>query len=158
MLREISTAESRGPGVRHRFEDSGDDYEMELDPHSRGMGGRSGRIILLGDGREKILTESDDTEMFDHIEEDKDLESQVVRGHPQPDDDHARSEREETPGPQPQPSNETHRPENNESANISGTPTSTRIEKSTPIESAKGEVKAIPESAIPEKLVSPAKT
>ncbi|KAL8825875.1 MAG: hypothetical protein Q9191_004144 [Dirinaria sp. TL-2023a] len=150
-------AESRGPGVRHRFEDSGDDYDMDLDPHSRGIGGRSGRIILLGDGRE-ILTESDDTEMFDHVEEDKDLESQVMKGQPQPDNDQARNEREETPGPQPQPSKETHTPGSDESANASDKPTSTRLEKSTPIESTKGEVKAIPESAIPEKLVSPAKS
>jgi protein phosphatase 2C family protein 2/3 len=38
-----------------------------------------GRIILLGDGTE-VLTDSDDTEMFDHQEEDKDLASQVHKG------------------------------------------------------------------------------
>ena len=151
------TAESRGPGVRHRFEDSGDDYDMDLDPHSRGMGGRSGRIILLGDGRE-IITESDDTEMFDHDEEDKDLDSQVMKSHPQPDDDHTRSEREETPGPQLQPSKETHTPESNENANPFDSPTSTTSGKSTPVEPTKGEVKTISESAIPEKLVSPARS
>jgi protein phosphatase 2C family protein 2/3 len=39
-----------------------------------------GRIILLGDGTE-VLTDSDDTEMFDHGDEDRDLESQVNKGH-----------------------------------------------------------------------------
>lgn len=39
---------------------------------------QSGRIILLGDGSE-VLTDSDDTEMFDH-DEDKDLASQVHKG------------------------------------------------------------------------------
>jgi len=33
----------------------------------------------LGDGTE-VLTDSDDTEMFDHSEEDKDLASQVHKG------------------------------------------------------------------------------
>jgi protein phosphatase 2C family protein 2/3 len=42
-------------------------------------GNQRGRIILLGDGTE-VLTDSDDTEMFDHQEEDKDLISQVHKG------------------------------------------------------------------------------
>jgi protein phosphatase 2C family protein 2/3 len=42
-------------------------------------GNQRGRIILLGDGTE-VLTDSDDTEMFDHSEEDKDLASQVHKG------------------------------------------------------------------------------
>lgn len=42
-------------------------------------GNKRGRIILLGDGSE-VLTDSDDTEMFDHGEEDKDLASQVTKG------------------------------------------------------------------------------
>lgn len=37
-----------------------------------------GRIILLGDGTE-VLTDSDDTDMFDHGDEDKDLASQVSK-------------------------------------------------------------------------------
>jgi protein phosphatase 2C family protein 2/3 len=40
---------------------------------------RGGRIILLGDGTE-VLTDSDDTDMFDNGEEDKDLASQVHKG------------------------------------------------------------------------------
>ena len=65
-------AEFRGPGVRHQFDnDSPDDYELDLDKRSRSFGGRRGRIILLGDGTE-VLTDSDDAEMFDHSDEDKD--------------------------------------------------------------------------------------
>lgn len=48
-----------------------------------------------------MLTDSDDTEMFDHSEEDKDLDSQVNRSHANPNHDKgdARSEREGTPAP-----------------------------------------------------------
>ena len=92
-------AEFRGPGVRHQFDESGDDYELDLDQRSKGYAGRSGRIILLGDGTE-VLTDSDDTEMFDHTEEDKDLDNQVKKGEVQSDEKQKRSEREDTPGPQ----------------------------------------------------------
>ena len=67
----------------------------------RGGGGygRSGRIILLGDGTE-VLTDSDDTDMFDHRDEDKDTENQIKKATPDTSDvDSARSEREGTPGP-----------------------------------------------------------
>lgn len=50
-----------------------------MDMDQRSKGNQRGRIILLGDGSE-VLTDSDDTEMFDHAEEDKDLESQVHKG------------------------------------------------------------------------------
>ena len=48
-----------------------------------------------------MLTDSDDTEMFDHSEEDKDLDSQVNRNQVNASDDKrdARSEREDTPAP-----------------------------------------------------------
>jgi len=46
---------------------------MDMDARAKA---NRGRIILLGDGSE-VLTDSDDTEMFDHSEEDKDLDSQV---------------------------------------------------------------------------------
>jgi protein phosphatase 2C family protein 2/3 len=79
-------AEFRGPGVHHNFDDSDSGYDMEdhqKQSSSGGSGGRSfgiggyrGRIIFLGDGTE-VLTDSDDTEMFDNAEEDKDLASQV---------------------------------------------------------------------------------
>ncbi|KIN06587.1 hypothetical protein OIDMADRAFT_38834 [Oidiodendron maius Zn] len=76
-------AEFRGPGVHHNFDDSDSGYDVDVDNRSKVPGGNSqrGRIILLGDGTE-VLTDSDDTaEMFDHGEEDRDLESQVSRGH-----------------------------------------------------------------------------
>lgn len=53
-----------------------------MDKKLKSFGGNQrGRIILLGDGTE-VLTDSDDTEMFDHGEEDKDLVSQVPKGQP----------------------------------------------------------------------------
>ena len=42
-------------------------------------GNQKGRVILLGDGTE-VLTDSDNTEMFDHDDEDMDLDSQVHKG------------------------------------------------------------------------------
>lgn len=73
-------AEFRGPGVHHNFDDSESGYDLDNDSRSKSSGSnRSGRIILLGDGTE-VLTDSDDTEMFDHDEEEKDLASQVKKG------------------------------------------------------------------------------
>ncbi|KAK4249308.1 phosphatase 2C-like domain-containing protein [Corynascus novoguineensis] len=74
-------AEFRGPGVHHNFDesDSGYDIEDQKQGKSFGIGGYRGRIIFLGDGTE-VLTDSDDTEMFDNSEEDKDLVSQVSKG------------------------------------------------------------------------------
>lgn len=75
------SAEFRGPGVHHNFDDSDSGYEVDLDQKSKsfGIGGYKGRIIFLGDGTE-VLTDADDSEMFDNSEEDKDLESQVSKG------------------------------------------------------------------------------
>ncbi|KAK4230259.1 phosphatase 2C-domain-containing protein [Podospora fimiseda] len=80
-------AQFRGPGVHHNFDDSEGEYNNSEElrggaggngaGRSFGIGGYKGRIIFLGDGTE-VLTDSDDTEMFDHAEEDKDLASQVV--------------------------------------------------------------------------------
>ena len=90
--------------MRHQFDhDSPDEYELDMNNRSRGYGGRSGRIILLGDGTE-VLTDSDDVDMFDHSDEDKDTANQVQKGSTisgdNDDDDSARNEREGTPGPQ----------------------------------------------------------
>ncbi|KAI4864296.1 PP2C-domain-containing protein [Hypoxylon rubiginosum] len=75
-------AEFRGPGVHHNFhEDSDSGYDVDMENKSNktfGIGGYKGRIIFLGDGTE-VLTDSDDTEMFDNSEEDKDLASQVSK-------------------------------------------------------------------------------
>ena len=62
----------------------------------RDLGRPQGRIIILGDGTE-IMAGSDDIEMFDHDEEDRDLDSQVIKGAPNHEQD--RGEREGTPGP-----------------------------------------------------------
>jgi protein phosphatase 2C family protein 2/3 len=72
-------AEFRGPGVHHNFDDSDSGYDVDMDQKKTFGGNQRGRIILLGDGTE-VLTDSDDTEMFDHSEEDKDLASQVHKG------------------------------------------------------------------------------
>ncbi|RDA93577.1 hypothetical protein CP533_6164, partial [Ophiocordyceps camponoti-saundersi (nom. inval.)] len=81
-------AEFRGPGVHHNFEDSDSGYEMDGENKRKGFGtGPRGRIIFLGDGTE-VLTDSDDTEMFDNADEDKDLDSQVSKkASPPPDKD-----------------------------------------------------------------------
>ncbi|KID87849.1 Protein phosphatase 2C [Metarhizium guizhouense ARSEF 977] len=73
-------AEFRGPGVHHNYEDSDSGYEMDAENKGKsfGVGGYRGRIIFLGDGTE-VLTDSDDTELFDNADEDKDLESQVSK-------------------------------------------------------------------------------
>ena len=74
-------AEFRGPGVHHNFDDSDSGYDVDEHKQGKsfGIGGYRGRIIFLGDGTE-VLTDSDDTEMFDNAEEDKDLVSQVAKG------------------------------------------------------------------------------
>ncbi|KAI1308347.1 phosphatase 2C-like domain-containing protein [Xylaria venustula] len=73
-------AEFRGPGVHHNYDDSDNFDELDAETRSRnfGVGGYKGRIIFLGDGTE-VLTDSEDTEMFDNSEEDKDLASQVSK-------------------------------------------------------------------------------
>ncbi|KAK5992353.1 Protein phosphatase 2C-like protein [Cladobotryum mycophilum] len=73
-------AEFRGPGVHHNFEDSDSGYEIDSENKGKSFSitGSRGRIIFLGDGTE-VLTDSDDTEMFDNADEDKDLESQVSK-------------------------------------------------------------------------------
>lgn len=74
-------AEFRGPGVHHNFDDSDSGYDVDAENKGGktfGLGGYKGRIIFLGDGTE-VLTDTDDTEMFDNSEEDKDLDSQVSK-------------------------------------------------------------------------------
>lgn len=127
---------------------------MDTDQRTRGIGGRSGRIILLGDGTE-VVTDSDD--MFDHDEEDKDLDSQVSKGGPQSEEARSRSEREETPGPQPQPPKDQPSPKATNSENPFDTPPASTPEKIVSTDSM-DTVKPIPESALPEKLVSPVKS
>ena len=105
-------AEFRGPGVHHNFDDSDSGYDVE--EHNKqgggksfGIGGYRGRIIFLGDGTE-VLTDSDDTEMFDNAEEDKDLASQVAKSSSSGDEEAsaaaaaaASTEKSETPSEKP---------------------------------------------------------
>lgn len=107
------------------------------------------------------MTDSDDTEMFDHEDEDKDLESQVRKGSTPPEvtETQLRKEREQTPAPQTQTHNEKSKtPEPVEGENPFDTPSSTTSEKSESTETAAPAVKVVPESALPTKLVSPKKS
>ena len=100
------------------------------------------------------MTDSDDTEMFDQDEEDKDLESQVSKGlnKAKVEKDEERSEREATPSPQA-PANQE-KPQTLEGAgsiNLSDTPTSTPFDTSRHAESGEASSKQIPVAALPEK-------
>ncbi|KAI7412183.1 protein phosphatase, partial [Hortaea werneckii] len=87
-------APPEGPGNRrNRFDDSSDDYDMDMDQRTRmlGRGSNSGRIILLGDGTELLAgadaanDDDGDVDMEDRgdegeSEEEKDLQEQVKKG------------------------------------------------------------------------------
>lgn len=134
--------------MRHSFGESEDDYDLDMEKRTSGVGGRSGRIILLGDGTE-VLTDSDETEMFDHEEEDEDLDSQVSKSVIKAVDED-RAAREETPGPEPQISADRTYAESN------AHPDREMITDKIPsTETASPLSKSIPESVIPEKLHNP---
>ena len=140
--------------MRRQYEDTDDDFDRDLDQRTRGVGGRSGRIILLGDGTE-VLTDSDEQEMFDHDEEDKDLESQATRGQLQTKSSESRN-REATPGPESERGHLTsHTPETMDDANPFDSPASNSTERSTAADEPPPYVKAANDSAIPEKLANP---
>ena len=71
---------------------------MDLDHRFRPNSGLGNRIILLGDGTE-ISTEAPDSDMFDHDDEDKDLDSQVDKFQSETSNGGTRNAREATPGP-----------------------------------------------------------
>ncbi|KAL8943080.1 MAG: hypothetical protein Q9216_001280 [Gyalolechia sp. 2 TL-2023] len=148
-------AEMRAPGqrARNRLEDSGDDFDPDLDKQGSGFGGRSGRIILLGNGTE-VLTDSDEQEVFDHEDDDRDLENQVSKHEATAAKETAgfRNQREGTPGPPSTTTQETS--ESSETSNPFESPSSTTSEKSEPAEMAHT-IRKIPESALPDKLVTP---
>ncbi|KAJ6004140.1 hypothetical protein N7499_000208 [Penicillium canescens] len=104
-------AEFRGPGIRNQFEETPDEYDVEME-RSRGFSVRSGRIILLGDGTEVIPDQNE--ELFDQTEEDQDLTNQVQH------EPSTRNDREATPGPQGKQEG---------TAQISESPASTDAEK-----------------------------
>ena len=103
-------AEFRGPGTHHHYDDSPDDFDMDMDQRTRFLGGRAGRIILLGDGTEiltgQIHDDDGDIDMEDRgeaEEADDDEDEQVpASSKDKPNGetiDKERSKREETPSP-----------------------------------------------------------
>lgn len=85
---------------------------MDIDHRTQSFGGLGGRVIFLGDGTEISSDATDpDSEMFDHDDEDADLDMQVNRTPAEEDADlkfsTERSQREGTPGPTPAPNPET---------------------------------------------------
>ncbi|KAN0084689.1 Protein phosphatase 2C domain containing protein [Elaphomyces granulatus] len=93
----LRQTEFRAPGARHRFDDSPDDYDLEIE-NRRGFSVRSGRIIFLGDGTEALA--ENDEDLFDRDDETKDVANEVRKRSADPSDEQAREEREGTPGPQ----------------------------------------------------------
>ncbi len=102
-------AEFRGPGVHHRIDDSPDDIDMDLDHRFRPNSGPGGRIILLSDGSE-LHNEAPDSDMFDHDDEDKDLESQVNKYNKEDSNGNASHNKETTTGSQPNTAQVTESP------------------------------------------------
>lgn len=148
-LRPHSIAELRGPALRQRYnrEDLSESSPSE----------RSGNIILLGDGRH-VLTDSDDTHMFDYGDEDRDLESQASKDWEEikngdVEADQSKVAHEETP----QKREKSQTPEPSAEGNPFDTPSSTTSEKSEDNSTATPNVKVIPETALPTKLFSPGK-
>lgn len=148
-LRPHSTAELRGPFLRQRYgrEDLGENSPSD----------RSGNIILLGDGRH-VLTDGDDTHLFDYGDEDRDLESQASKDWEEIKNgdleaDKSKVTHEETP----QRRENLQTPEPSDEGNPFDTPSSTTSEKSEDNSTATPNVKVIPETALPTKLFSPGK-
>lgn len=119
--------------MHHRVDDSPDDIDMEIDSRFRPNSGPGSRIILLGDGTE-ISTEAPDSEMFDHADEDKDLDSQVNKFQAEGKKDG--NSREETSGPAAP-------------ATTAESPSSVKTEKSESTESA------VKDTRVPEKVSTP---
>lgn len=86
--------------MHHRFDDSPDDYDMDMDQRTR-MLGRGGRIILLGDGTEIDTGNDNDVDMEDRVTEVEEVteetDDEAVQRKQQNGDD--RSQREGTPAP-----------------------------------------------------------
>lgn len=134
----------------HQHNGSEEDYDLDMDQRTRGIGGRSGRIILLGDGTE-VLTDSDETEMFDHDDEEQ--------AHPSDETADSRTKREDTPAPQSKQNSETSQtPASTEGDDPFDSPSSAIKEKtSAPMDKPVTKVKAAADSDIPSKLVNPPK-
>lgn len=77
---------------------------MDMDQRTRLIGGRGGRVILLGDGTEIITGtgDDDDVDMGEAEEVDSDVEEQIKKGQAESssgETDSSRVQREGTPGP-----------------------------------------------------------
>ncbi|KAL9100108.1 MAG: hypothetical protein Q9163_004483 [Psora crenata] len=129
-------AELRGPGVRHQFQDSGDDYDVDLRNSGRG------RTIFLGDGTE-VLTDGD--------EDEKDIDLHVETSEPAQVEE-GRGGREETPAPEPQKSSEN---QQNYGVSEKELWSPLKAKPATDAATAESGVKAVPESALPDKLTTP---
>ncbi|XDG04548.1 hypothetical protein ABKA04_004163 [Annulohypoxylon sp. FPYF3050] len=142
-------AEFRGPGVHHNFDDSDSGYDVDMENKTKafGLGGYKGRIIFLGDGTE-VLTDSDDTEMFDNSEEDKDLASQVSKSSSGEDDAGLSKLPPRAPSPPPRTAKKQEDTKANESTPNTTTPTTS----DNPAQALKEEPKeAKPEAAVASK-------
>lgn len=175
MLRLLAAAEFRGPGFQ-KYGESGDDFEMDIE---NGRSGSPGRIILLGDGTEYISddadadADADDSSPVGTPEEaaamSRQIESQIKDTWKQdeffPDHPNTKPPPKKHPnyyrlrkqiGMAVSPEPERRKPKEDEKSadepavNLSGDIPSN--------DSDKTEAKLVSESAIPEKLVSPAKT
>ena len=105
---------------------------MDIDSR-RPNSGPGSRLILLGDGTE-ISTDAPDSEMFDHADEDKDLDSQVNKF--QSEESKGRNARDETPAPAAQ-------------ATTTESPSSVNTEKSESTEPPPKDTR------VPEKVTTP---
>lgn len=144
-LRPHPIAELRGNAVRQRYNTTS---PREEPPD------RSGNIILLGDGRQ-VLTDGDDTHMFDYGDEDRDLESQASKDWVEIKNgiDKSKVEPEETL----QKREKSQTPEPNEDGNPFDTPPSTTSDQSEDNNTVTPHAKVVPESALPTYLFHPAK-
>lgn len=119
-----------------------------MDHRARSFGGMgsNSRIILLGDGTEIDTSEAD---MFDHDDEDHDLEHQVNKGVSSDEEDEGsfaeeiRKQREGTPGPTGPVQSEA-ATEAGKTPPVTASPSSITTEKS---EGAEGKVEAAPLSS-----------
>ena len=135
-------AEFRGPGIKHQFEDSGDDYEMDLNNNNHGPG----RIIFLGDGKEPLADGNEEDSDKDFEMHSDDSESAGV--------EESRRAREETPGPEPHDAVGKNNPHTPESENASENQP-TDESGNGPTSSLGIPPNAIRETALPDKLAAP---
>lgn len=159
MLSLFLAAEFRGGNFQKfgREPETGDDSEMDSDD-GRASSPTPGRIIVLGDGKTYLSeeAETDHEHLTAHPEVDYDDVQPNARIAEQKREAYKREdyfgkstpkrEREETPAPQPQDSNKKEDSRDETALSLPGHITSP------------DNAKRISESAIPEKLVSPAKT